>query len=233
MRRGLFAAALLLAAPGVAHAHFALVEPPAFSEQDNSGLPEKSAPCGQADPDTPMVPTGAVTTFEAGETITITIDEKIFHPGHYRVALGDDMASLPAEPTVMYDAAQNCGSAEIQARDGAVLLDGALPHEAAFAAPQSFQVTLPDRTCTGCTLQVIQFMAGHSQNVPGGCFYHHCATITIAPRMEGDGDASGGCSSSGGGGIVFAGLLVLPLAARRRTLTRCSPRSRSTTSTSS
>jgi hypothetical protein len=42
------------------------------------------------------------------------------------------------------------------------------------------QVTLPPNvTCDHCTLQVIQFMSDHGLNNPGGCFYHHCADISI------------------------------------------------------
>ncbi len=72
-----------------------------FQARTISGLPEKSAPCGQADPGTPVVPTNIVSTFHAGDTITITIEaEKVFHPGHYRVSLAKDQGSLPADPNV-------------------------------------------------------------------------------------------------------------------------------------
>jgi hypothetical protein len=41
-------------------------------------------------------------------------------------------------------------------------------------------VTLPPNvTCSHCTLQVIEFMSDHGLNNPGGCFYHHCADISV------------------------------------------------------
>jgi len=39
---------------------------------------------------------------------------------------------------------------------------------------------LPNINCPKCTLQVVQFMADHAYNVPGGYSYHHCAAIEIA-----------------------------------------------------
>ena len=47
----------------VADAHFILQAPAAMYTQDGSGLPEKSAPCGQADPGTPAVATNTVDMF--------------------------------------------------------------------------------------------------------------------------------------------------------------------------
>ena len=62
----------LTASTGVAYAHFALTKPVAYSQQDDNGLPQKSAPCGQADPGIALVPTNLVTWFHEGDTI----DEK-------------------------------------------------------------------------------------------------------------------------------------------------------------
>src|SRR4051812_7113479 len=91
---------LVVTASATARAHFILVAPAAYSKQDTQGLPEKSAPCGQADPGIPLVATPDETTFAAGDTISITINEAIFHPGHYRVSVAQDLASLPADPAV-------------------------------------------------------------------------------------------------------------------------------------
>jgi hypothetical protein len=206
-----------------ASAHFALQAPAAYSMQDSLGLPEKSAPCGQADPSSPVVPTNAVTAYHAGDTITVTINELIFHPGHYRVALAADQASLPADPVVTADSNSACGSAQIEdSSTTGVLIDNQLPHTTQFSGPQSFQVTLPaGMTCASCTLQVVEFMGDHPLNNPGGCFYHHCAQVAIAaPGAPLDGGSvvkpkSGGCDvgSAGAGGAVF---VVGLLAARRR-----------------
>ncbi|HUJ61310.1 MAG TPA: SCE4755 family polysaccharide monooxygenase-like protein [Kofleriaceae bacterium] len=204
---------LIVGTAPLADAHFALQAPTAYSMQDSLGLPEKSAPCGQADPGTPVVATNAVTSFHTGDTITITINELIFHPGHYRVALAQDQSGLPADPTVTAGATP-CDTAQIEdSTTPGVLVDNMLPHTTAFTAPQSFQVTLPTTPCTNCTLQVIEFMSDHGLNNPGGCFYHHCAQINIVPQgtqlpdagsMMGSGSGSGSGSGKVSGGCAIA-----------------------------
>ena len=129
----------------------------------------------------------------------ITIDEKIFHPGHYRIALAaNDPSELPAEPVVTAGSTP-CGSVPVQSPPVyPVLADGVFDHSSPFSAPQSVKVTLPPGvTCTKCTLQVIEFMSNHPLNNPGGCFYHHCADISIGAGAGG-GDA-GGVGDDGGG----------------------------------
>lgn len=192
---GLFAAALGAWWPAAASAHFILQQPPAYSVQDGLGSPQKSAPCGQADPGVPMQPSGMVTTFRQGQTFTLTIDEKVPHPGHYRVLIAANPASLPADPPVT-PGGTPCGSTTITANPTLPLVaDGLLQHTAAFTTPQSVQVTLPPNfTCTNCTMQVVEFMSNHQLNNPGGCFYHHCANISILPA------ADGGTASDGGTG---------------------------------
>ena len=231
---GAVAAFTGLALAGAAHAHFALNAPAAYSAQDSLGLPQKSAPCGQADPGIPLVPTNILTSFHSGDTITVTIDEKLFHPGHYRVALAQDQKGLPADPFVT-PGATPCGTAQIQdSTTPGVLADDMLPHTTAFSGPQSFQVHLPDGvTCTNCTLQVIEFMSDHALNAPGGCFYHHCAQVSVLPQgtplppaqVNGSGGSSRGCSSSVPG---LAGALVV-LAALRRSHRRRADRRRCST----
>jgi hypothetical protein len=98
-----------------------------------------------------------------------------------------------------------------------VLADHMFVHDAVSAtASLSFQadVTLPNVNCDRCTLQVIEFMAGHDFNTlesgapAGGYFYHHCANLKItadpslplfSPSGAGGGSA-GGASSGGNGG---------------------------------
>lgn len=171
-------ASLALFVPSVADAHFVLEEPASWRELDALGNPQKLGPCGD---DGSAATTGAITAFQTGQTITITIHETIFHPGHYRVALAvNDRSELPPEPLVT-PASTPCGSVPIMDPPVfPVLADGALLHTAPFSGPQSFDVTLPAGvTCTHCTLQIIEFMSNHGLNVPGGCFYHHCADISI------------------------------------------------------
>lgn len=190
------AGATLVLLPASASAHFVLQAPPAMYQQNGVGDPQKSAPCGQADPSAMAMPTDMITSFKAGETITITIDETVTHPGHYRVALAEeDMMDLPADPAVTKGSTA-CGSAEIMDPPVyPVLADGELQHEKAFSGPQSIMVKLPDNvTCEKCVLQVIEFMSNHGLNNPGGCFYHHCANIKIT------GDGAGGSGGGGGAG---------------------------------
>ena len=44
-------------------------------------------------------------------------------------------------------------------------------------APWETEIELPNISCAKCTLQVIQFMADHVYNQPGGYAYHHCADL--------------------------------------------------------
>lgn len=196
--RALLGASIVLAAAtfvrAPADAHFILQTPAASITQDGLGNPQKLGPCGN---ESGGSATGEVTTFQAGQTITITIDETIFHPGHYRISLGTNgPGDLPDEPPVTAGNTP-CGSTEIMDPPVfPVLADGVLLHDAPFNGPQTIQVTLPANvSCEKCTLQVLEFMSNHQLNNPGGCFYHHCADIKI----------SGGGGTGGTGGTAGAG----------------------------
>lgn len=204
---GLAAVAASVCAPSPASAHFILTTPSATMNQGPLGDPQKAAPCGD---DGSGMPTGKVTAFQAGQTITITIEEKIFHEGHYRISLGmNGPMDIPVEPVVTPGANTPCGTAAIESTPVfPVLADGVLDHKAAFSGPQTITVTLPDNvTCDHCTLQVLEFMSNHPLNVPGGCYYHHCANVSISGGADptttggatstGDSSATSGTSSSG------------------------------------
>ena len=45
--------------------------------------------------------------------------------------------------------------------------------------PFETDVQLSNINCPKCTLQVVQFMAEHAFNNPGGYSYHHCAQVQI------------------------------------------------------
>ena len=188
--------AALLVSPA-AGAHFRLETPASWNSQDASGSPQKAPPCG----DDGGTPTGVVTAFQSGQTITI--NETIFHPGHYRVALAvNDRSELPAEPIVTPDQSSPCGSVPIDAQPAfPVLADGMLLHTQPFSGPQTFEVTLPaDVTCEHCTLQIIEFMSNHGLNNPGGCFYHHCADLSISAPSGAGGTGAAGMSAGGSSG---------------------------------
>jgi MYXO-CTERM domain-containing protein len=225
-----------IAAAAPAYAHFKLDSPPSRSQQDGLGGPQKSSPCGLSDVtqgSDDSVPTNIVANLKEGGTVTVSITEMVTHPGHYRVALAQDMASLPPEPTVTPGTGFACGSAPIDANPQLpVLADGLFVHTSSFnGVQQTAQVHLPTgMTCTNCVLQVIEFMGDHGLNNPGGCFYHHCSIVNItadgpdAGVATGD-DAgttgtkpkSGGCNVQGGQSPALLALLVgATLITRRR-----------------
>ena len=88
-------------APAV-NAHFKLVEPASWLEQDERGDPQKLAPCGGTLAD-PGEPTAAVTAVTGGSKLKIVVNETIFHPGHYRISLARKRNLLPLDP-VRHDA---------------------------------------------------------------------------------------------------------------------------------
>src|SRR5579883_2068603 len=197
--------AVLTLAPAPAHAHFVLQSPASWMSQDGLGSPQKLGPCGDEGGGTA---TGTVTAFHPGDTVTITVNETIFHPGHYRIALAQDPTTLPPEPPVTAGSTP-CGSVPVMSPAVyPVLADGVLTHTSPFSGPQTVHVQLPTNvTCTKCTLQIIEFMSDHPLNNPGGCFYHHCANISIeGPVSDGgnagnpDSGSSGGDDASSGGG---------------------------------
>jgi len=231
MRRVLLATFVFGAS--TANAHFHLDAPASITTQDATGDPQKVFPCGPVN--ISDVPSGEVTNVMTGSMLTVTIDETINHPGHYRIALATDAAGLPAEPPVTQVGADPCGSAPIDPNPVMpVLADGLFTTASTASGPQSVDVQLPAGfTCQNCVLQVLQFMSSH----PKPCFYHHCAALNISdnppPQVDGaptpgqeagvdppggDGDASGGCCSSSRGAPSAAtlGLLVLGLVLRRR-----------------
>jgi hypothetical protein len=191
----------------LSQAHFVLESPAAMTEQNGLGDPQKAPPCGD---DGSASPTGERTSYVEGSTVSITINETIYHPGHYRVALAlNDPDELPDPPPVT-PGDSPCGSAPIDPNPTfPVLADGVLQHSSSFGGPQTFQVTLPEGvTCENCTLQIIEFMSDHGLNNPGGCYYHHCANIAITPAGGpggGDAGAVGGHMDSGTSPSVDAG----------------------------
>ncbi len=209
-----------------AYGHFRLVSPTNVVEQDIYGDPQKDGPCGGAG-----TATNAVTAIQTGSTLTVTIDETIFHPGHYRVALAQTEGALPAPPPVTPSMGDQCASAAIaQPPNLPILADGQLRHTASFGGQdQTIQIPLPaGMQCTDCVLQVLQFMSSHA----APCFYYHCARVTIsdtAPPPDAGPDAPeepgkkppadpDGCNAGG----AAPWWLALPLLLVRRRRTRVS-----------
>jgi hypothetical protein len=178
---GLLVLVSALAVPAV-EAHFKLLEPASWLVEDDKGDPQKLAPCGGtlANPGTT---TSAVTAVTGGQRLKIVAQETVFHPGHYRIALARKRNLLPADPAVtMKDTERGprSASAVIAASPAPPLLaDGIWPHTEKPAAPWETEITIPNITCEGCQLQVIEFMAEHPGTREGGFSYHHCAVLNI------------------------------------------------------
>ena len=187
---------LLLAFGGVAlamqsdtHAHFQLLEPASWIVENERGDPQKAGPCGGSNSDWGTA-SNIVTTAVGGQMLRLKMQETIYHPGHYRVALAvNSPTELPPDPetkTRPSDRGPWSVSAMVEMPPQIpVLVDGLFPHYTpptegrALAEPWETDIQLPNINCEKCTLQVVQWMAEHAFNNPGGYTYHHCAHIQI------------------------------------------------------
>jgi hypothetical protein len=199
---------------GVAHAHIALVSPAPAIIEDGTGDPQKSAPCGGEG----GTPSGIVTTFAPGQTITVEWVETVYHPGHFRIAFAADRSQFQ-DPMVTLDANQVSVSASVEDPPVApVLFDNLFPRSGNGTEGTRFRqdVTLPNLACEKCTLQLIQFMAAHG---PPNYIYHHCADIQLKASAQVNGSfMEGGCAMAPGTPGPLALLLVLLLMMRQRLL---------------
>ena len=169
--------------PTAVHAHFRLVEPASWLIEDTRGDPQKAGPCGGTNTDWGK-PSYIVTRAAGGQKLHIKVQETIYHPGHYRVALAvNSPTELPLDPEVTtVDAERGPRSVSAKIQDPPrmpVLADGLWPHTAKTDAPFETDVQLPNINCKKCTLQVVQFMAEHGVNNPGNFTYHHCGELQI------------------------------------------------------
>lgn len=120
----------------------------------------KAGPCGG-------VPrTGKPTVFEPGQTITVVWAETQTHPGSYRIAFS------PANDLGFDDN----------------VLKSNIPNPGGVQATNSTQVTLPNVTCSACTLQLIQVMT--NTNPPSN--YYSCADIALEPKAQDAGTPDAG-----------------------------------------
>lgn len=165
-----------LTSPARAHLH--LVEPAAR----DGGEELKDGPCGQ----TGSVRGSVVTTFEAGQTIEIVIDEYIDHPSHYRVAFDVDGDDDFEDPVCLENCATNGGPDPVFAPgDPEIVLVDFIAD--AGTREQRFTVTLPDVVCDRCTLQVIQVMYDkRPYTIGGNDNYYQCADVVLVARPGSD-----------------------------------------------
>jgi hypothetical protein len=179
-------AAFLVCWQSGAHAHFKLIEPTSWLIEDERGDPQKTGPCGGSNTNwgTQSFVIGKAT---GGQQLHVKVQETIYHPGHYRVALAvSSPTELPPDPKAEIkdtERGPRSVSAAIQNPPQVpVLADGLFVHSAPPNGPMppwEADVQLPNITCKKCTLQVVQFMADHLYNNPGGYTYHHCAELQI------------------------------------------------------
>lgn len=166
-----------------ANAHFKLLEPASWIEEDDRGDPQKLAPCGGTI-DNPGVRTGTVTDVDGGSMLRVIVDETIYHPGHFRIALARRPNWLPEDPVAtMKDSERGPRSDRAAiAEDGQapVIVDGLWEHYERFTGIRETEIRIPNIDCEGCFLQVIQFMSEHPGFREGGFSYHHCAVLNIA-----------------------------------------------------
>ena len=82
-----------------------------------------------------------------------------------------------------------------------VIADGLFTHDQGdFGNGRVWEtdITIPNKTCEACTLQILEFMTPHSI----GCFYHHCANLKIVAYPN----AHHGFDSPNQGKLVLTGL---------------------------
>lgn len=176
------------AVPVAADGHFKLLAPTSRLVEDQRGDPQKLGPCGGTSANA-GTPSGIVNQAVGGSMLHIKLQETIYHPGFYRVALAvKSVDELPPDPeAVTRDTPKGPWSISgaIQSNPQMpVLADGLFSHRTRPAAgtqlpPFETDVQLPNINCEKCTLQIVQFMEDHGYNKDGGYTYHHCADIKI------------------------------------------------------
>src|SRR5437870_8438862 len=151
-----------------ASAHFKLLEPASWLVESDRGDPQKAGPCGGSNTDWGK-PSYAVSKVTGGQKLHLKLQETVFHPGHYRVALAvNSRAELPEDsPVTTRDSARGpqSVSASIDKQPKMpVLADGLFPHTQRMNDPWETDIDIPNISCPKCTLQIVEFMAEHGLN---------------------------------------------------------------------
>lgn len=166
-------AVLSLLPTRLATAHLRLTSPPAR----HPAADLKDGPCGVGTPDARSTDPTLITTYLAGETITVRWTEVVDHdPSHYRIAFSRDGDTEFSDPTDYSDIRSTYP----------VLLDGIADADAGPGHAYSATVTLPSDPCDSCTLQVIQVMHDKPPWGPGGGddIYYQCADIVLTENPD-------------------------------------------------
>jgi len=169
------------------YGHFKLNSPASWIEEDERGDPQTMAPCGGTVADG-GTRTGVVTDVIGGAMLSLAIEETIYHPGHYRVALARRINWLPGDTeAVMKDTDRGPRSdyaPVAMAPVAPVIVDGLWANQERRTGPLETQIRIPNIDCEGCFLQVVQFMEEHPGFREGGFTYHHCAMLNIKANTE-------------------------------------------------
>jgi len=172
-----------------ASAHFILVAPDSWVVENQLGDPQKAGPCGEGAAG--VTPTNKITPMAGGSKLHIKVQETIYHPGQYRVALSvKGRYELPADPEATVEMGPR-GFVSVSGKidpnpKPPVLADGLFVHHEAQAKGSFWEtdVQLPNINCDKCTVQVIQFMEKHGLNKEGYYTYHHCADLKITANPK-------------------------------------------------
>jgi MYXO-CTERM domain-containing protein len=187
------AAAAVLFTSQSAEAHFQLLNPPPWIQQDFAGDPQKASPCG-TDAQNAGTLTNDVTSYAPGQTVTLHFVETIAHDGWFRISLSyKNRTDLNDPPYQTYASGIMAGWSEDAGIENPavppVLVDGLFKHTAnSITTPKdyTYDLKLPMEPCDKCTLQVEQIMLNHPVNQTDGPFtYHHCADISIVAGADG------------------------------------------------
>ena len=191
------AGALGVGFSGSARADIRLVSPAPWIVETPTGDPQKAAPCG-IEPNACFAPSARVTTYFAGELISVEWQETVAYDSYYRIAVSYDEshADLSEPPRNAF----GDGGVLVDAGPpvAPILIDDVFPHIAdSTSLPNDDTynlLQLPDRPCSRCTLQVIQVLASGASTPPtdpSQYVFHQCADIVILPVPDGGSDASG------------------------------------------
>jgi hypothetical protein len=186
-----------LTAPA-ALAHIDLLEPEARAHgtaarndpdiDANSNL--KSGPCGQVTSGR----TDRVASYAPGQRITVRVREENAHVSYLRVSIDLDGEQFPLRTQIPTGPeTQEVAQAAEDALGGQGLLAVVRENNDTPGFVHEIDVTLPQATCTNCTLQVLQFMYD-DQAAP---YYFQCADLLITDAGSVD---AGATPNSGAGG---------------------------------
>src|ERR1051325_7737834 len=99
--RSFFIASALMLAAQNGWTHFKLLAPASWLIENDRGDPQKAGPCGGSNTDWGK-PSNIIGKAVGGSKLHLKVQETIYPPGHYRVALAiNSPTELPLDPVAM------------------------------------------------------------------------------------------------------------------------------------